>query len=262
MDIRTFSLSVLLWGLLSTAGALPWDVIKERHFLVYYKEDADFARRVGLTAEQEYGRIARAIGYTRYGDFWLWDNRATIFVYPDRRSFLRETQAPKWSAGRARYEQKEIATFKGSSTFLESVLPHELTHLVFREFIGFEGDVPLWLDEGVAQWVEKEKQDRSRSIVARQWKRNRLIPLKTLTSLDVRSLQEAGVAILFYSQAASLVGFMIEQHSPERFRVFCGHLRDGKAIDDALRFTYPSQMRSLKELEGAWKAYLGEASKK
>ena len=54
-----------------------------------------------------------------------------------------------------------------------------------------------------------------------------------------------------------MVGFMIEEHGSERFRVFCGHLRDGKTMDDALRFTYPSRMRNLLELEAAWKKHLG-----
>ena len=249
-------LTAIIVGCLSGTDSCAWDVIKEKHFLVYYRQDADFARRVGRQAEEEYERIARAIGYTRYGDFWLWDNRARIFIYPDRRSFLRGTGAPKWAAGKARYEQKAIDTFNGSSAFFDSLLPHELAHLIFRDFVGFEGDIPLWLDEGVAQWAEKRKRRMSKRIVLAQFKRDRLIPLETLTALDVRSLQRTDAALVFYSQAADIVGFMIEDHGSERFRTFCGHLRDGKTLDEALRFTYASRMRNLKELEFAWKAAL------
>jgi len=260
--MRSTPLCVFFFGFLAVASAQPWEVIKQKHFLVYYKADKNFARRVGRAAEDEYERIAHAIGYTRHGDFWLWDNRARIFVYPNAKSFRRSTGAPKWAAGKANYEQKEIATFNGSLTFFESVLPHELAHLVFRDFVGFRGDVPLWLDEGVAQWAERKKRAMSETVVIGQFKREQLIPLETLTSLDVRSLQQTGAAILFYSQAANLVGFMIEKHGPERFRVFCGHLRDGKTMNDALRFTYPSRMRNLEELEAAWKSHLGSENRK
>ena len=40
---------------------------------------------------------------------------------------------------------------------MQSLLPHELGHIIFREFIGLESNCPSWLDEGVAMYQEKLK---------------------------------------------------------------------------------------------------------
>jgi len=60
----------------------------------------------------------------------------------------------------------------------------------------------------------------------------------------------------YYIQAVSLVGFLIGTYGSENFAGFCRQLRDGKNLDEALKFTYPSQIRSLEELEDKWREYL------
>lgn len=34
-----------------------------------------------------------------------------------------------------------------------------MTHLIFIEFVGFDKVIPLWLNEGVAQWEDRSKRD-------------------------------------------------------------------------------------------------------
>ena len=253
-------LVLLLAGTGSVSAAeeeLAWQVLKGKHFLVYYQLNRGFADDVRRRAEVEYDRITHDLDFTRYDGFWLWDRRVPIRIYATREAFVSKTGSPAWAAGKANYVNREIVTFEGSDRFLESVLPHEMTHLIFREFVGFTSDVPLWLDEGVAQWEDLTMRDFALDLARKLLAHDQLMSLDRLTRTDVRRTHNGLDAVRFYAQAVSLVGFMIEEYGARRFRKFCGQLRDGKSLDEALRFTYPSTIRNLKDLESAWRQTLG-----
>jgi hypothetical protein len=259
--MKTAAIAVLV---LATAASLrgqddAWNEIKAKHFLVYYVGEREFAERVARSAEEDYSKIAQDLGFTRHDNFWLWDRRAKIYIYRARADFTRATGAPKWAAGKADYQARLIATYEGSETFIDSVLPHELTHLIFMEFVGFTADIPLWLNEGVAQWEDALARDRALRLVRGLHADKRLTPLTRLMTVTVGDVGSTGQAVAFYAQAVSLVGFMIEKHGSAQFRVFCGELRDGKSVEDALRFTYPGTIRSMESLETEWHQHL-EAS--
>ena len=59
-----------------------WSELKGKHFIIEYlkTDDVDFARKVLNQAELYYQKIAKNIGYTRYKDFWTWDERTKIVI--------------------------------------------------------------------------------------------------------------------------------------------------------------------------------------
>lgn len=261
MNVRCYtivSLCVLMLALCSSAEsptAEPWQIFKGRHFLVHYTKDKAFAQRVSDTAEKDYRKIAKELGYTRHDGFWLWEKRAKIYVYDSRKEFMKAVDAPAWAVGKANYGTRSISTFRGSEDFLKNILRHELTHLIFRDFVGFKGVVPLWLDEGVAQWLEGKGKNSlaSARILLIQ---GRLLSVKKLTSMDVKQVIASKDVPAFYAQAVSIVQYLLEEHGARRFTTLCGHLRHGKAMNDALRFTYSTRIRSIEELESGWRESL------
>jgi hypothetical protein len=261
LKVRRLAAGVLILLSLVRAAASDdgrdWQSIKGKHFIVHYWEGRAFARRVLRKAEAVYEQVGAEMGFSKYDDFWLWDRRVDIYVFPNKATFARATGAPVWAAGKASYTARMISTYAGNEAFLETVLPHELAHLVFRDYVGFEGEIPLWLDEGVAQWFEASMRDRAEIVSRRLAKRGRLMGLDELMRLDVRRVTDAGIAAEFYAQSVSLVGFLVTEYGSARFRKLCGHLKDGKTMDEALRFTYPDSARSMAELEKAWRKHLG-----
>jgi len=239
-----------------------WKEIREKHFLVYYEEDKSAAENTARKAEEYYVEIARELGIKRFDNFWLWDNRARIYLYDDRMEFVRDTESPEWASGKADYVNKTIYGFRGSRDFLESLLPHEIAHLIFRDFLGFDANAPLWLDEGVAMWSEPARRENVRHFMLKLRDANKTIPLDQLTSMNVASLKDGAQAMTFYAQASSIVGFMISKLGSDQFRKFCGEIRDGKSVNDALRFTYTGKMDTITELEEAWLADLNGADEK
>lgn len=262
------------------ADGFNWKELKGAHFIVYFTGEESFARDVLNSAEKYYTRIAGELGYARYQGFWLWEKRCKIYIYPDHASFLKETGQSGWAHGMADYKAKTIFSYVWHEGFLDSLLPHEIAHLIFRDFIGFKGEVPLWLDEGVAQWEEEAKRPQMKAMAKEYYEQEGLLTVKDMMRLDIRMLKDkegvhvraaltrdgsAGAVFLstdnlvttYYLQAVSMVGFLIEKYGGESFTAFCRELRDGENLSDALKSAYTT-ISSIEDFEKRWKEYLEE----
>ena len=235
-----------------------WQELKGDHFIVYYRMDEKFAKNTLRLSEVYYNQIASDLGYPRYSNFWQWDNRVKIYLHPTRDEFLRASGQAEWSNGMASYTRKEIETFTASDGFLDGILPHEITHLIFRDFVGFKGEVPLWLDEGVAQWEEPKKRALAKPVALNLFQNNRQIPLKELTGIRDLATKDEQSVYYFYMQSICLVDFLIRRYGAPAFTDFCRQLRDGKNLEEALSFAYPGSLDSLELLEAKWKKYVTE----
>ena len=244
-----------------SASAQDWKVLKGEHFLIYYFEDENFAGEVLARAEKYYDKIASDLGYSRYDNFWQWENRVKIYIYRNRDEFSSSIGSEKWIGGIARYNEKEIISYRWSEGFLDSLLPHELTHLIFRDFVGFKGKIPLWMDEGVAEWEEEPVKDEAMAITRKLVSEGSFIPLADLMQMDTIRKDDYNLLRKFYTQAVSLVDYLIKEYGGSKFTLFCRQLRDGKSIDAALSFTYTDSIRGTNELEKKWTEYYGGGHK-
>ncbi|MCM8800543.1 MAG: hypothetical protein NC912_00795 [Candidatus Omnitrophica bacterium] len=279
IGILTFCCSVLF---LSSGFCQEWQELNSQHFRVFFSKDKDFlkfAKEVLDKAEKYYSQIAQDLGYPRYSEFWTWEKRVKIYLYSDHNSYLKATGQPEWTKGVADYKNKQIISYVWNEGFLDSLLPHEMAHLIFRDFVGFKGEIPLWLDEGVAQWSESEKRKEYKRIIKRLFEQDLLISLEDMMKLDIRTVKttdriyirsirmrdgKQGTLLVsgnvlvdtYYLQSVSLVGFLIERFGSDNFAHFCRQLRDGKGLEEALKSVYPTYLRSIQELEDRWRDYL------
>ena len=277
----------------SPLSADQWQEIKGDHFIVLYQPSTPkpatsdfpgdierFAEEVRDDAETYYRRIASDIGYARSSDFWTWDNRVKLYIYPDHDAYVAQGN-PQWSHGAANYEQRTITSYAFSANFLVSILPHELAHLIFRDFVGFKGEVPVWLDEGVAQWEEELKRPELKKVIKQLYDQDALLSISDMMALKLSAIKQMdglyirsimtkkgtrGVLFLtgenlintYYAQSVSLVSFLIERYGSEDFAQFCRQLRDGKSLPEALSTVYPLYIHNLDEFEEQWRKYLSE----
>lgn len=241
----------------NAADAQEWQELKSEHFIVFFTDDQAFAKEVSLKAEGYYKSIASELGYQRYSGFWTWDNRVKIYIYPDKTAFAAATGEKEWSEGMADYFNKKIVSYVWNQGFFEALLPHEITHLIFRDFVGIEGAIPLWLDEGIAQWMEPKKREMLYGAMQNLITQGEILSLDKMMSLDIRRATDAALVQTFYVEAASLVGFLVRQYGSGDFIGFCRQLRDKKNIDEALTFAYPTTVRDLEKLEQKWLEYYG-----
>jgi hypothetical protein len=256
--IFIFLFSALFLSMDFMAQAAEEDLlqISGEHFVVYYLDDKQFAQDVLRRAEFYYKKIAEELGYDRYSNFWTWEYRVKIMIFPTRQSFLNATDTNTWSEGIADYTEKKIVSYVWSEGFLDALLPHEIAHLIFRDFVGFKGEVPLWLDEGVAQWMEPEKRDEVMGVMYEIMEEEKAMPLVDMMRLDVKTEEDNERVYVFYVEAVSLVGFLMKEYGSKKFVEFCRQLRDGKDLKSALTFAYPTKIRNIRQLEGKWSNYV------
>lgn len=256
--MRKYILSLILFFLF--AGGSPcqaedkWLESRSTHFIVYYMNaSSDFIQKVVDESEGHYNDIAESLGFNRF-DFWLWDNRAKVYIY-DSVDAYRATGQPEWSGGASIPEQKLIYSYPTAQGFFEHLLPHEIGHIIFREFVGFNNSaIPGWLDEGVASYQESMNDRGMKIAINTAARQNRLIGINDLFSLDPYSMRDTNMVNLFYAQSVSLVDYLVKEFGRDKFVTFCQDLRDKRDFRRALSSNYP--FSGIQEFEEGWKKHL------
>ena len=245
-------------SLSSPAGAAPeWNEYKGQHFLIYYKDaPMDFVQNVDESAERYYQEITENLGFTRYKS-WSWDDRAQIYIYKDQDDYVNHSRQAHWSHGSASAREKIIRTFPSAHGFFDSTLPHELGHIIFREFIGMSADVPLWMEEGVAMYQEKAKRWGANDVVRQTLKDGRFIPLEDLSQSSLLRNANETTVDLFYAESASIVYYLISEIGEYRFVYFCRRLSEGDTFLVAFKMAFV-RFRNLDDLNKAWVEYLNQ----
>src|SRR6185295_10938486 len=111
-------------------------------------------------------------------------------------------------------------------------------HIIFHEYIGFDVDVPLWFEEGVAMYQEKAKRFGANGDVLRALKNGEFISLTDLTNMRLYSDSPPDKVQLFYAESASVVNYMISELGENRFAKLCRELKGGGNFMDAMQSSY------------------------
>ncbi len=239
----------------SVSFAEKWSEEKSNHFIIYYKNaPKDFIENVTDSAEEYYSSITRDLGFTRF-EAWLWDERAMIYIYDGAEDYLNATKQPSWSGGSAAFREKKISTYPMASGFFDTLLPHELGHIIFREFVGDRHDLPLWLEEGVASCQERARRYGSSKKVKEAIAQKKFIPLPELGKVHLFNTQDKEFVELFYAESGSVIYFLLTEFNRRNFVDFCKALKDGKEFNASLHEGYP-RFDNLEDLNQAWLRYL------
>jgi hypothetical protein len=236
-------------------SAPEWKEHRSRHFIIYYKNaPQEFVKTVEDSAEDYYDTILYDLGFSR-DSFWTWENRAQIYIYDDEKDYLTSSKQASWSRGSTLMGSKTIRAYPTAHGFFDSTLPHELGHIIFREYVGLAVDIPLWLDEGIAMYQEKAKRWGADADVKAAISDGRFIPLEDLSKMRLTKETDIGTVLLFYAEAASVVHYLISELGSFKFSNFCENLKDGIPFDQSLEKSY-YRFKSVEDLNKAWLGYL------
>jgi len=242
-------------GTNSFSARKVWKEYRTRHFLIYHKNaPQDFIKTVEDSAERYYDEITDNLGFTRHKS-WSYDRRAKIYIFNDKEDYIQGAKQMGWSHGVALSQLKIIQTFPSAHGFFDSILPHELGHIIFREFIGPYARIPLWFEEGVAMYQEKAKRWGAHQEVKKAIENGSFIPLPELSRVRLSGLSDKALVNLFYAESASFMNYFINEQGKYRFIKFCRKLKSGKKFDQALRAVYV-RFKSVEDLNKSWYRYL------
>ena len=110
------------------------------------------------------------------------------------------------------------------------IIVHESAHLMLREALGSRTvELPAWLNEGFATYMEPNVRIRSSSDLYRSTPH-----LKAMKNLS----GTPDTIPLFYRKSVSVVAHLVEEYGEERFRRLLGEIARGRTIEAALVGVY------------------------
>ena len=178
-----------------------------------------------------------------------------IYIYADTNDLKDAVlYEPSWTGGQA-FPAQDIVILGISEHDLDwgrDAIVHEVTHvLVGHLTFSCLGDVPTWLNEGLAVYSEGELDSSSQRYLEEALQNDTLL---TVRSLSAGFSEVSDKAYLSYSQSYSITKFLIETHGQQKMTSLLVGLRDGLPIDEALSQTYGFNIDGL---EDAWRQAIG-----
>ena len=225
-----------------------WRKAESAHFIAYYRLAPEKSVYDTLeSAERHLKRLTAELGWVD-PKLWTKENKARIMFYDNKQDFLANTGVPEWSDATSIQRERTIISYHGASHFPDKALPHELSHILLREYMGMDNHaVPLWLDEGLASMQEGfdagNLNRRLRELLAQ----GKLPALEDLMKIKVSALgkEEADV---FFAASTGLVSFLTTRPG---FSVFTRSLRDDRELATALNKGYG--FTGLAALDQRWR---------
>lgn len=245
----------------ATSRTQEWQVLKSTHSRIYYKDSKEFVEKVSKCVEDRFEDILKRVDSIKGLDLaWSMDNSIKIYVYSSQKEMTTEHKLNEWASGVANFQTKTICMLNTEDA-LKNTLAHELGHQVFFDMMGGR-NVPDWLSEGVAQWLESdESRAANQKRLIKYKKDGSLFSLNYLVTVNESDL-DAEKASIFYCQSMSLVGYMINVNPPDFthgpaygfsiFKLFCDQIQNRVSLQNALLAFYANKFTSVKELENAW----------
>ena len=248
----------------------PWREKRSYHFFYYYYPDCSqsFLSRLKDASEDYYRTITQQLHLFRH-DPWVWDRRAKIYVYRNKKEYLEKTKQPAWSAGCAVPAKKEIYTYAGSFGIFKGILAHEMTHLIVHDYVGLNHNIPLWLDEGTAMYIQYKTMGNLSNVVNYALKPllhgRQKIPLAQLLSTSSQDLDKQQplpqgnensytYVDKFYLEALSVVYFLRRKYGSFAFTNLFRDLRQGKSFNYAFSHHYYA-VKDIKRFTQAWEDF-------
>ncbi len=207
------------------------------HFTLRYEGsaiDTELRDQILNVLERTFSDISAEMGITPYQSI-------SVVLYTQR-DFFDVTRAPSWTTaiydGKLRIPIKDLDSVTPELT---RVLRHELAHSFVNQASG--GRCPQWLNEGVAQLMERKKLGYQGKKLSDLYKADSAMPLRTLESSFLQYDKEE--ATMVYDQSLAAAWYLKDIYGMSDIRRFLERLSEGFAPEEAMRQTLNLDYRRL-----------------
>lgn len=188
-------------------------------------------------------------------------NKILVMIFGGKDAYSSFTKLPPWSGAASDLQADTMYVVEGKSFYPLSV--HELTHLYFDGYF-LPTISPLWLSEGMAVYMQIHTTKQKPGWVDRSLKRiakGDIIPLDTMTLTEDLGAYSTAEAELWYTQAYSLVDYLLTKRSRDEFYKFCSEIKAKTPLHQALYRAYGLPFTKVSVLENVWLHDLQKAYK-
>ena len=214
------------------------------HFVLRYNGSAapGLARDVLRTLEDHFRAIESELNFTPAEPIG-------VILYTEQ-VFADITRAPAWvgalNDGRIRVPVQGLTAVPPE---LSRVLKHELTHSFIQQKT--RGRCPVWLQEGVAQWMEGQRSSETADLLVSAYERKAAMPLAAMEHSWMRMPGE--VALYAYAWSLGVVEYLVATYGMRDLE----RLLDRVAIEPSTEAATRSGLRmDYTELEQQTAKYL------
>ena len=131
------------------------------------------------------------------------------------------------------------------------VVRHELTHVLTKlAGEGPYGDLPAWLDEGMATLAEGDWLERRGGALQFAINNDEVLSLRSMESPS----NLPGFVDIFYGQSAAIVLYLLGEYGNEKMNKLFATFKEGSSVEDALDKVYGL---SRDELDNDWRESVG-----
>jgi hypothetical protein len=216
--------------------------------LHWYSGGSSFGPELHTSAVKALGDLATATGLRL-------DATTDLYIYADTQD-MRDAvlYEPGWTGGLA-YPDHNIVIIGIEPSQIDwgkRTEAHELTHvLVGHLTFSCLGDVPTWLNEGLAVYGEGGPEASGLAQFNDAVTKDTLISVRSLSG---GFSEDPAKADLSYSESYSLVNFLVKQYGQDKMTALLKMLRDGSTVDEALKAVYGFDIEGF---EDAWRSNIG-----
>jgi hypothetical protein len=219
--------------------------------LHWYEGDDGFAERALGIGSRAIERATQLMGVTDMPE-------VDFFVYADEEAFY-DALGPGTRENVGGQANADIRTMFGlirpsevGSDWVDTLVSHELTHLVFAEAVANPYHFPpRWLNEGVAVVLSQGYDASDRATVSAAVGSGSIIPLEGLAGLFPTQRDRFSLA---YAESASAVDHLIRTHGEDRLAALITSYADGVSDDEAFLAALGQTMR---EFDDGWLRSVG-----
>jgi hypothetical protein len=229
-----------------------WKTIKGDVVIVHWVEgDQAFGKRALKIGDDAVAATAKLLGVTE-------SDPIDFFIYADQQAFY-DALGPATRENVGGQAHPDIRTLFAliapadiDASWVESVVPHELTHVVFQTAIDNPyHEPPHWLNEGLAVYLSDGYADFDRSQVATAVKGGSIIPLDGLAGAFPTTQERFFLA---YAESVSAVDRIVRVSGRDALVKLIRSYHDGVSDDQAFQAALG---RDVAGFESDWLAELG-----
>jgi hypothetical protein len=182
------------------------------------------------------------------------ERKPKIFIYPSRQAIMGALPGiPQWAGAVASGQYNIILMHcdKGTIKDCQNSLAHELTHITVAEItFGPYGYIPLWLNEGIAEYAHGPLEEDDMNLLKLALARNRVSPISSLNRDFPARGDEAKIA---YIESKSAVCCLLETGGWSKMEKLLLTFKNGSTCDAALTGAYGFDTSVLQK---NWESYV------
>ncbi len=176
-----------------------------------------------------------------------------VMLFNQKQSYMDYTKRPAWSGASSDLQSDTMYVIEKIGFY--SLTVHELTHLYFDQYF-LPTISPLWLSEGMAVYMQIYASKQKPAYIMRRLKQilqtGQLIPFDEMMEVQTLENYSTDQAELWYTQAYSLVDYLLNTRSRDEFYKFCTELKNKTPVYQALYRAYGMPFNKVSTLQNVW----------